>query len=125
MYDYLIVILLLLLSATFSGLTLGLMSLNPFDLRRKARLGNKHAQKIYPLRSRGNMLLSTLLIGNVAVNAALAVFLGSLTTGITASLLATGLIVVFGEIIPQATFSRYALRVGAKTIWIVYVFLYI
>ena len=40
-----------------------------------------NAKKIYPLRKDGNLLLCTLLLGNVAVNAALAIILGELTTG--------------------------------------------
>ncbi len=40
-----------------------------------------------------------------------------------AGLVATGLIVIFGEIIPQASFAKYALEVGAKTAWIVKIFI--
>ena len=89
---YLIVIVLVLLSGLFSGLTLGLLSLDLFDLRRKVKLGNKDATKIYPLRKQGNLLLVTLLLGNVAVNSTLAVFLGSITAGVFAGLISTGLI---------------------------------
>ena len=112
--QYLIIIILLTLSALFSGLTLGLMSLSAHELKRKAELGDKNAKKIYPLRKRGNLLLTTLLIGNVAVNAALSIFLGSITSGFLAGIIATILIVIFGEIIPQAVFSRFALELGAK-----------
>ncbi|MFH1400336.1 MAG: CNNM domain-containing protein [Nanoarchaeota archaeon] len=122
---YVLVVALISLSALFSGLTLGLMTLNPFDLKRKMRLGNVNAAKVYPVRRQGNLLLVTLLLGNVAVNSALAVFLGSLTSGLLASLLATGLIVLFGEILPQAVFSRYALRIGARMVWLVKIFIVI
>jgi metal transporter CNNM len=121
-YDYLIILIFLTLSALFSGLTLGLMGLNTFELQRKVKLGSKNAQKVYPLRKRGNQLLCTLLIGNVAVNSALAVFLGSITQGVLAGLIATALIVIFGEIIPQSLFSRHALKLGAKAMPIVYFF---
>ena len=82
------------LSGLFSGLTLGLMSLNPFVLKRKIKLGNSYAKKIYPLRKQGNLLLCTLLLGNVAVNSVLAVFLGSITVGVIAVIVSTGLIVI-------------------------------
>jgi metal transporter CNNM len=111
---YLIVIFLISLSALFSGLTLGFFSLNKDDLKRKAELGDWAAKKIYRLRRDGNLLLCTLLIGNVAVNAALSIFLGSLTSGFAAGLMATGLIVIFGEIMPQAIFARHALKLGAR-----------
>ena len=123
--DYLIVIILVLLSGLFSGLTLGLLSLDKNELKRKISLGNKEAKKVYAVRKRGNLLLTTLLLGNVAVNSALAIFLGDIASGLVAGLSAIGLIVIFGEIIPQATFARYALQVGAKTAWIVKFFIII
>jgi metal transporter CNNM len=119
MYNYILTITLLILSGLFSGLTLGLMSLDPFELKRKIRLGDKHAERVYPLRKNGNLLLCNLLLGNVAVNSALAVFLGSITSGIIASILATTLIVIFGEIIPQSLFSKHALSFGAKSAFLV------
>ncbi len=60
--EYLIVVFLLLLSATFSGLTLGYVSLDLHALKRKTRLGNKYALRIAPLRERGNQLLTSLLL---------------------------------------------------------------
>lgn len=125
MDSYLIVVILLLFSALFSGLTLGLMSLSAPELKRKMALGDKDAKKVYRVRKQGNLLLTTLLIGNVAINAALSIFLGSIASGFTAGLAATGLIVVFGEITPQAVFARYALSLGAKTAWIVHIFIFI
>jgi metal transporter CNNM len=122
---YVIVILLVALSGLFSGLTLGLLSLDKNELERKISLGNKKAKKVYTVRKRGNLLLCTLLLGNVAVNSALAIFLGNIAPGLIAGLVATGLIVIFGEIIPQATFSKYALEVGAKTAWLVKFFIFI
>ena len=126
--SYLIVIILVLMSGLFSGLTLGLLSLDKNELERKISLKNKEsikAKKVYAVRKRGNLLLCTLLLGNVAVNSTLAIFLGDIASGVVAGFVATGLIVVFGEIIPQATFSRYALEVGSKTAWIVKFFMII
>ncbi len=120
---YLIVIILVLLSGLFSGLTLGLLSLNTTELKRKMDLGDKDAEQVYPVRKRGNLLLCTLLLGNVAVNSALAIFLGNIASGLLAGVISTALIVVFGEIIPQASISRYALQVGAKTAWLVRIFM--
>ncbi len=121
--NYIIIIILLSLSGLFSGLTLGLMSLDPFDLKRKVKLKDRYAKRILPIRKNGNLLLCTLLLGNVAVNAALAVFLGSITAGIMAGVVATGLIVILGEIIPQAMFSKYGLELGSKFVWLVYIFI--
>ncbi|NQU77932.1 HlyC/CorC family transporter [Candidatus Falkowbacteria bacterium] len=123
--NYAIVIFLVLLSGLFSGLTLGLLSLDKNELKRKIALGDKKAKKVYSVRKRGNLLLCTLLLGNVGVNSTLAIFLGNIASGVVAGFAATGLIVIFGEIIPQATFARYALQVGAKTAWLVKFFMII
>jgi metal transporter CNNM len=101
-------------SALFSGLTLAYFSLNTSTLRRRAKLGDSAAIRIYPIRKRGNQLLTTLLFGNVAVNSILSIYLGSLVSGVVASIAATALIFLFGEIIPQATMSRHALYIGNK-----------
>lgn len=123
--DYVIVIFLVLLSGIFSGLTLGFFSLSKDDIFRKAELGDKRAKKIYSVRKNGNLLLTTLLIGNVAVNATLSIYLGSITSGFTAGLIATALIVIFGEIVPQASFSRYAMKIGGRLVWLTRIFIVI
>lgn len=123
--DYLIVGFLVVLSACFSGLTLGFFSLNLTFLELKIRLGDEKAKKVYPVRKNGNLLLCTLLLGNVAVNSAMAIFLGNIATGVVAGVTATGLIVIFGEIIPQAFFSRHALTMGAHTVWLVRGFIFV
>ena len=105
---------LIVLAALFSGLNLGLMSLDTYELKRKADLGDINAQKVYAIRRRGNLLLVTLLTGNVAVISALTLVLNSVFHGIVAGLLTTVLITIFGEIIPQAILARYALRLGAQ-----------
>lgn len=117
--NILIIVVLLALSGLFSGLNLGLLSLSAHELKRKIELGNKDAAKVYPLRKKGNQLLVTLLIGNVLVNSMLAIFLGDLTSGLLAIIISTALITLLGEIIPQAVFSRYALKLGAKCAFLV------
>lgn len=112
---YLIVLVLISFSALFSGLTLGLMGLDAFEVKRKKKLGDKDAAKVYPIRKKGNELLTALLLGNVAVNSVLAIYLGDIASGVVAGIVSTALIFMFGEIIPQAVISRYALQFGAKT----------
>ena len=122
---YFIVAGLLGLSALFSGLTLGLMSLGSHDLKRKMTAGDPRAKRIYPVRKRGNLLLVTLLVGNVASISTLSLFLESVSGGVIAGLLTTFLITVFGEIIPQAIFSRYAMALGSRTAWLVRIILFV
>ena len=113
---------LLCLSGLFSGLNLGLMSLDQTELKIVINTGNNsekmYANKILPVRKLGNFLLCSILLGNVLVNNTLTIFLDTLTGGggVTAVIGATLGIVVFGEIIPQAICSRHGLAVGAHTI---------
>lgn len=115
--EYLIATALVVLSALFSGLTLGLLSLDTNTLRRRAKHGDAAAAAIYPIRQRGNQLLTTLLLGNVIVNTTLSIYLGSIASGLVAGLTATTLIVLFGEIVPQAVIARHAVWFGSRTIW--------
>jgi len=117
---YTIIIVLVLFSAFFSGLTLALMGLDTTGLEivmsgDDAALA-RAATRIYPVRKNGNLLLCTLLLGNVAVNTLLGILMADLTSGTVGFITSTAMIVIFGEIIPQATFSRYALQVGEKAI---------
>lgn len=95
---------LVILSALFSGLTLGLMGLNVHDLKRKADLGDEDAAAIYPIRKDGNLLLTTLLLGNVAVNTVLAVLLADFASGLIASLIATSLIFLLVKLFHRQLF---------------------
>ena len=123
--EYAISFILISLSALFSGLTLGLLSLDVHTLKRQANLGNKDAIRIYPIRKRGNLLLTTLLLGNVTVNTTLSVFLGSIASGVVAGITATTFIFLFGEIIPQAVISRHGMWFGARTAPFVQILIYI
>lgn len=123
-----------LLSAAFSGLDLGLMSLNPGQLEVIIQAGNcddpiakrnaKRAKRILPVRRDGNLLLCTLLFGNIAVNSAMAVLMADFTTGIFAGLVVTFIIVTFGEIIPQSLCYKHGLFVGSTLLPLLQLFKY-
>jgi len=119
---------LLLMSGLFSGLTLGLLGLDPVSLKIVAKgdtTNAKYAQSVIPIREKGNFLLCTLLLGNVAVNSALSILLAKFAGGIIGFALSTSFIVIFGEIIPQAVCSRYALYVGSKVIFLVRLLIFV
>ncbi len=113
--EIVVVVALLIASGTFSGLTIGLMSLSVDEVARLADLGNKDAIRVLPIIKRGNLLLVTLLLGNTAVNATLSIYLGGVVgEGVLAGVISTALILIFGEILPAAILTRHALYVGAK-----------
>ncbi len=100
-------------SATLSGLNLAYFSISKLRLELEAAKNNKNAVRVLRLREDANFLLVTILWGNVGVNVLLALLSGSVLAGVLAFLFSTVLITIFGEIIPQAYFSRNAIRVGA------------
>jgi metal transporter CNNM len=104
------VTLLILASAICSGLNVALMSLEVHDLRRKAKLGNKAARRILPLRQNVHLALASILFTNVAAVTATSVVLEARFNGWVAVLASTLLLVVFGEIMPQAWFGKDPLK---------------
>lgn len=100
-------------SATFSGLNLALFGLTRLRLEVEAASGNQHAVSILNLREDSHFLLTTILWGNVAFNTLLAILSNSVLAGVFAFIFSTFFITFFGEILPQAYFSRHALRMGS------------
>ncbi|XP_036607751.1 metal transporter CNNM4 [Trichosurus vulpecula] len=126
----LLIMVLLVLSGIFSGLNLGLMALDPMELRIIQNCGKekerRYARKIEPIRRKGNYLLCSLLLGNVLVNTTLTILLDNLLgSGVVAVASSTIGIVIFGEIVPQAICSRHGLAVGASTINVTKLFMLI
>jgi metal transporter CNNM len=103
------VLVLVIFSAICSGLNVALMSLELGDLKRKAKLGNKAARRVLPLRRNTHLSLAAILLTNVAAVSATSLVLEHSFNGVIAGAVSTLLIVIFGEIFPQALFSRQAL----------------
>uniref|UniRef100_A0A5K3EZ15 CNNM transmembrane domain-containing protein n=1 Tax=Mesocestoides corti TaxID=53468 RepID=A0A5K3EZ15_MESCO len=118
-----LIIVLFFLSGLFSGLNLGLMALDKTELKIIETAGDpdekRYAKAIRPIREKGNLLLCTILLGNVTVNTTLTILMDNLTgSGLFAVIASTLGITTFGEILPQAICSRHGLAIGAKTIWL-------
>ena len=105
--------LLVLISGTCSGLNIALMALDLSDIRRKAKTGNRKAIQVLPLRKNYHLTLAAILFTNVGAVSASSLVLEEALNGILAGIITTLLMVVFGEIVPQALFSKQALRVTA------------
>lgn len=138
---------LVVMSGLFSGLTLGLMSLDIVGLqilaesgspKDKARAGISPFQPFLELKPQkpsflyDNMEISFFALYSLEIPsqmvtfrrfiflkasiAMLSIFMADLTSGILGLFISTTLIVIFGEITPQAVCSRYRLVIGANTI---------
>lgn len=105
------VVLLIGLAAVCSGLNISLISLNPNDLRRKAKLKNNHAKRVLPLRENAHLSLASILLVNVAAASATPLVLDTKLNGVIAGIISTLLLVVFAELAPQALFTKHALAV--------------
>jgi len=99
-------------SALFSGLNLGFFGVSRLKLIVHAEAGNEDAKRILELRKDANLLLTTLLWGNVASNVLLALLSESVLAGIGAFFFSTIGITFLGEIFPQAYLSRHALNMS-------------
>jgi hypothetical protein len=100
-------------SAIFSGMNLALFSISRLRLEVEAELGDRHASKILKMRRDSNFLLTTVLWGNVGINVLLTLLSNSVLAGVSAFFFSTVIITIIGEIMPQAYFSRHALRMAS------------
>jgi CBS domain containing-hemolysin-like protein len=114
-------------SAMFAGLTLGMLTLDLFDLRIIAESGTvrerEQARRVMSVRKHGNYLLCTLLTGNTAANALFSILTAELTSGLIGFVISTLAILFFAEIIPQSICHRFGLRIGAAMVWLVKIFM--
>lgn len=110
---------LVLLGGIFAGLTLGLMGQDEMYLKVISNSGTNeernHAERVLKLMGHGkHWVLVTLLLSNVITNETLPIVLDRcFDGGWKAVVISSALVVVFGEIIPQAVCVRYGLQVGA------------
>ncbi|XP_070609063.1 metal transporter CNNM1 isoform X4 [Erythrolamprus reginae] len=131
-------LILLALSALFSGLRLAVLSLDPMELRVLRNSGSAaerdQARKVEAARGRGGSgtyLLCTLLLGQAGANATLAGWLcAALQAGHDSVpeesqgvpwlpvLLCTGVVFLGGEVLPYSICSRHGLAIAAHTLFL-------
>ncbi|MBT8061346.1 MAG: DUF21 domain-containing protein [Xanthomonadales bacterium] len=99
-------------SAMFSGLNLAFFGLSRLRLEIEAKTSSR-ARRVLEMRKDSNFLLTTILWGNVGINVLLTLLTDSLLAGAMAFLFSTFAITLFGEIIPQAYFSRHAMAMAS------------
>lgn len=133
-YTLVLIIILGMFSGIFSGLNLGVLGLDtknlellmmgPFETKDDEK-DAWYAKKLLPLRRRGNLLLCAILLGNVAVNSLLSIMMADITSGTMGFITSTAIIVIFGEIVPQAICTRHGLAVGAYLSWLLYILIFV
>ena len=101
-------------SASLSGLNLAFFNISKLKLELEVQKENKDALKVLQMRKDTNFLLVSILWANVAVNVILSLLSGSVLGGLAAFFFSTVVITIIGEIIPQAYFSRNAIKMAAK-----------
>jgi CBS domain containing-hemolysin-like protein len=114
-----ILIILILLSAFFSGVEIALFSLSRLRVKHLVRKKVSGARMVEKLKAKPERLLVTILIGNNIVNigaSALATsivfqFTKSYAVGITTGIM-TLIILIFGEITPKTLATRYNERIA-------------
>eukprot|EP00744_Colponema_vietnamica_P022186 GILI01031839.1.p1 GENE.GILI01031839.1~~GILI01031839.1.p1 ORF type:complete len:385 (-),score=18.44 GILI01031839.1:45-1175(-) len=126
-YYSLICVGLVLLAGVFSGLTLALFSIDVMYLRVQSTTGSekdkKRATRLLSLLERQHLTLVTLLISNASAMTALPIFLERLLDPITSLIVSVTAVLFFGEVIPQATFVKYHIQIGAIFVPFVWFFI--
>lgn len=122
---FIALVILLLLSAFFSGSETGLMSLNRYKMRHLAEKNHKGAKLAQSLLNKTDRLLSLILVCNNLVNimaSAIATVIGLRLAGDAGVAIATGLLtlvmLVFSEILPKTIATIFPEKVGFTTSFI-------
>ena len=112
-------VVMILVSAYFSGSETGMMTLNRYRLRHKAKNGNRSARRVEKLLRRPDRLISLVLIGNNLVNilaSALATIVGMRLYGNAGVAIATGVltfaVLIFAEVLPKTIAALYPEKVA-------------
>jgi Mg2+/Co2+ transporter CorB len=122
-----IIIVLLVLSAFFSGTETALMSLNRYRLRHLARSGNRAARVAEYLLQRPDRLIGVILLGNNAVNIAAAALttilaqrLGGEGVVLGATFILTVVVLIVGDLAPKTIGALHPARVALPAALIYY-----
>lgn len=107
------------ISAYFSGSETGMMTLNRYRLRHRAKQGNRAARRVEKLLRKPDRLISLVLIGNNLVNilaSALGTIVGMRLYGNAGVAIATGVltfvVLVFAEVLPKTIAVLYPEKVA-------------
>ncbi|WP_313081503.1 HlyC/CorC family transporter [Atlantibacter sp.] len=112
-------IVMVVVSAYFSGSETGMMTLNRYRLRHLAKQGNRAARRVEKLLRKPDRLISLVLIGNNLVNilaSAIATIVGMRLYGNAGVAIATGVltfvVLIFAEVLPKTIAALYPEKVA-------------
>lgn len=112
-------IIMVVVSAYFSGTETGMMTLNRYRLRHLAKQGNRAAKRVEKLLRKPDRLISLVLIGNNLVNilaSAIGTIVGMRLYGDAGVAIATGIltfvVLVFAEVLPKTIAALYPEKVA-------------
>ena len=122
-----VLVVLLLLSAFFSGSETALMSLNRYQMRHKAKAGHRGARVAEALLKRPDRLISLILLGNNLVNfsaaalvAIIALELGGQPAVALGTLILTLVVLIFSEAAPKTLAALQPERIAFPAALIYY-----
>lgn len=112
-------IIMVVVSAYFSGSETGMMTLNRYKLRHLAKQGNRAAKRVEKLLRKPDRLISLVLIGNNLVNilaSAIGTIVGMRLYGDAGVAIATGIltfvVLIFAEVLPKTIAALYPEKVA-------------
>ncbi|NIY48507.1 HlyC/CorC family transporter [Cedecea colo] len=112
-------VIMVVVSAYFSGSETGMMTLNRYRLRHLAKQGNRAAKRVEKLLRKPDRLISLVLIGNNLVNilaSAIGTIVGMRLYGDAGVAIATGIltfvVLVFAEVLPKTIAALYPEKVA-------------
>ncbi|EOL9022916.1 HlyC/CorC family transporter [Cronobacter dublinensis] len=112
-------IVMVVVSAYFSGSETGMMTLNRYRLRHLSKQGNRAAKRVERLLRKPDRLISLVLIGNNLVNilaSSLATIVGMRLYGDAGVAIATGVltfvVLIFAEVLPKTVAALYPEKVA-------------
>ncbi len=111
-----LIIFLLICLGFFSGLAVGVLTLNRYDLKLKALRGGKDARAVYPFRMMGYQFPLTLLVGIVLVITAIMALIDTKMHGLLAVFLTTIIVVIPGTVLPMSYTKIKGLSLTARLV---------
>ncbi len=131
-FEFLVILLFLILKAFFSGSEIAMVNSDKLKLRHKAKIGDKGADMVLKSFKKPDVILGTTLVGtNVAtviistVGALIFIRLFGATGDLISVLVLTPILLIFGEVVPKSVFQQKADDVASVIIYALRFFSYL